>query len=63
MISLGLVCKAIVLGVVLVVHALESEIENGRINVCRSKETRRVENWNESSVGRMEILILTISIV
>ena len=39
-----MVCKAIVLGVVIVVHALESEIENGRMNVYRSEEASRVEN-------------------
>ena len=42
-------------------HALESERENGGINVCRS-EASRVEKWNESSVGRMEISILTVDI-
>ena len=52
-------CKAIVLNVVVVVHALESEIENGRMNVCRSEEASRLEKWNESSVGRIEISILT----
>ena len=36
-------CKAIVLGVVIVVHALESEVENGRMNICRSEEAGRVE--------------------
>ena len=61
MLTQSLVCKAIVLGVeVRVVHALKSEIENGRMNVCRSEEASRVENWNESSVGRMEISILTM---
>ena len=34
-------------------HALESEIENGRMNVCRSEEVSRVEKWNKSNVGRM----------
>ena len=33
-------CKAIVLGVVIVAHALEREIENCRMNVCRSEEVR-----------------------
>ena len=33
-----MVCNAIVLGVVIVVHALESEIENGRMHVYRSEE-------------------------
>ena len=37
------------------VHALE--IENGRINVYRSEEGSRVEKWNGSSVGRIEISI------
>ena len=55
-------CKAIVLGVVIVVHALESEVENGRMNVCRSEVTSRVENWNGSSVGRMEISNFTMEI-
>ena len=36
-------CKAIVLGVVIVVHALESEIENSRINFYRSEE---LVEWN-----------------
>ena len=43
-------------------HALESEIENGRMNVCRSEEAIRVEKWNESSIGRMKISILTMEI-
>ena len=55
-------CKAIVLSVVVVVRALESEIENGGMNVCRSEEASRVEKWNESSVGRMEISFLTMEI-
>ena len=42
------------------VHTLE--IENGRINVYRSEEGSRVEKWNGSSVGRMEISLLTIKI-
>ena len=43
-------------------HALESEIENGRMNVCISEEAIRVEKWNESSNGRMKISILTMEI-
>ena len=38
-----LLYKVIVLGVVVVVHALESEIENGRMNACRSEEAGEVE--------------------
>ena len=37
--------------VVVVVRALQSEIENGRMNVCRLEKASRVEKWNESSVG------------
>ena len=62
MLTQGLVCKAIVLGVVIVVHALESEIENGRMNVSRSEEASRMENWNGSIIGRIEISILTMEI-
>ena len=40
------------------VHALESEIENGIINVCGSEEASRME----TSVGRTEISILTMEI-
>ena len=57
--SLGLVGKAIVLGVLIVVYALESEIENGRMNVCISEEV--VECKNEI-ISRMEISILTMEI-
>ena len=45
--------------IVIVAHALESEIENGRMNVCRSEEASRVEKW---IIGRMEISILTMDI-
>ena len=38
-----MMCKAIVLGIVIVVHALESEVENSRMNVYRSEEASRVE--------------------
>ena len=55
-------CKATALGVVIVVQALESEVEYGRMSVCRSEEASRVENWNGSSVGRMEISILTMEV-
>ena len=40
---MGLVCKAIVLGVVRVVHALKSEIMDGSMNVCRSEDASTVE--------------------
>ena len=35
-----------------------SEIENGRMNICRSEEASRVENWNGSIIGSFSTCII-----